>query len=66
MHTPVKPFFLQEVDLVGQGSNLRKLEWSQLLAPSFVKLGESAYEGREAGLMILTIECLVPSPKRTF
>jgi hypothetical protein len=60
-------FFLQDVDLVGQGSNLGKLEWSQLFTPSAVELGESAHEGREAGFMILTIEpCPMPSMKRVF
>jgi hypothetical protein len=46
---------------------LGKLEWSQLFTPSAVELGESAHEGREAGLMILAIEpCPVPFPKRSF
>jgi hypothetical protein len=54
-------------DLVGQGSNLGKLEWSRLFAPSVVELRESAHKAREVGLMILTIEpCPVPSPKRSF
>jgi hypothetical protein len=60
-------FFLQYVDLVGQGSNLGELKWSQLFAPSSLELGEPAYERREARFMVLTIEpCLVTSPKRGF
>jgi hypothetical protein len=46
---------------------LGKFKWSRLFAPSVVKLGESAHEGREAGFMIISIEpCLVPSPNRSF
>jgi hypothetical protein len=60
-------FFLQDVDLVGQGSNLGKLEWSRLFTPCAIVLKEAAHEGREARLMILAIEpCLVPSLKRSF
>jgi hypothetical protein len=60
-------FLLQEVDLVGPGSNLGKLEWSWLFAPGSFELEESAYEGREDGLMVLTIEpCPMPSSKRGF
>jgi hypothetical protein len=60
-------FFFQAVDLVGQGYHLRELEWSQLFTPSSSELGKLANEGREARLMVFTINpCPVPSPQRSF
>jgi hypothetical protein len=48
-------FFFQEVDLVGQGSYLRELEWSGLYAPSSLELRKSTNKRREARLMVLAI-----------
>jgi hypothetical protein len=46
---------------------LRELEWSDLFAPTSLELEEPAYEWREAGFVVLTIEpCPVPSPNRGF
>jgi hypothetical protein len=46
---------------------LGELEWSQLFAPSSLKLGEPAYKWREAGFVVLSIEpCSMPSPERSF
>jgi hypothetical protein len=46
---------------------LGELEWSRLFAPSSLELEELAYEWREAGFVVLTIEpCPVPSLKRSF
>jgi hypothetical protein len=60
-------FFLQEVDLVGQGSYLREFECSRCLTPSSLELGESAYKRREARLKVLAIELWpMPSPERGF
>jgi hypothetical protein len=37
---------------------------SRLFAPGPLKFRDSAYESREAGFMVLTVEpCSVPSPK---
>jgi hypothetical protein len=59
--------FLQDVDLVGQGSHLRDFKWSRLFTPCSLELGESANKGREAGLMVFTIKsCPIPSPQRYF
>jgi hypothetical protein len=49
----------QEVDPVDQGHHLRSFERSRPFTPSSLELGESAYEGGEAGLMVLVVE---PSP----
>jgi hypothetical protein len=60
-------FLFQEVDLVDQSSHLRDFEWSPLFTPGSLELGELAYEGGEAGFMILAIEpCSMPSPERIF
>jgi hypothetical protein len=60
-------FLFQEVDLVNQGSHLRSFEWSRFFTPSSLELGELAYEGGEAGFVVLTVEpCSMPSPKRIF
>jgi hypothetical protein len=60
-------FLFQEIDLVGQGSDLGELEWSRFFAPSTLELEESAYKWREAGLVVLAIEpCPMPSTKRGF
>jgi hypothetical protein len=53
-------FLLQKVDLVCQGNNLGKLEWSWFFAPSSLELRESAHKWRKAGLVVLTIE---PCPR---
>jgi hypothetical protein len=49
-------FLLQEVNLVGQGSNLGELEWSRLFTPSSLELGEPGHKWREARLVLLAIE----------
>jgi hypothetical protein len=60
-------FLFQEVDLVNQGSHLRSFERSRRFTPSFLELRESAYEGGEAGFMVLAVEpCSMPSPERIF
>jgi hypothetical protein len=60
-------FLFQEADLVNQGIHLRCFEQSRLFTPSSLELEESAYEGGEAGFMVLAVEpCSVPSPKRIF
>jgi hypothetical protein len=60
-------FLFQEVDLVNQGSHLRNYERSRLFTPISMELGKSAYKGREAGFMVLTVEpCALPSPDRIF
>jgi hypothetical protein len=65
-HVPVKPLF-QEVDLVNQGNHLRCFERGRLFTPSSIELRKLAYEGREAGFMVLTVEpCSVPSSERIF
>jgi hypothetical protein len=57
---------LQGIDLVGQSSDVREFNRSRLFAPCPLVFRESAYEGREAGFMVLTIELgLVPSLKRS-
>jgi hypothetical protein len=51
----------QEVDIVNLGSHLRNFEWSRIFTPSFLELGESAYEGGEAGFVVLAVEpCSMP------
>jgi hypothetical protein len=66
-HTPIKPFFFQDVDLVNQGSHLRIFEQSRLFTPSSLELKESAYDRGEVGFLVLTVEpCSVPSPERIF
>jgi hypothetical protein len=46
---------------------LGELEWSRLFAPSSLKLGELAYEWREARSVVLAIEpCPMSSPERGF
>jgi hypothetical protein len=68
LHTHTgQAFLFQEVDLVNQGSHLRSFEWSRFFTPSSLELGELAYEGGEAGFVVLTVEpCSMPSPKRIF
>jgi hypothetical protein len=57
----------QEINFVDQGSHLRNFEWSRLFTPSSVELRKLAYEGREAGFMVIIVEpCSMPSPKRIF
>jgi hypothetical protein len=57
----------QEVDPVDQGHHLRSFERSRLFTPSSLELGESAYEGGEAGLMVLVVEpSPMPSPEGIF
>jgi hypothetical protein len=41
----------EEVDLANQGSHLRSFERSRLFTQGSLELGESAYEGREAGFV---------------
>jgi hypothetical protein len=58
-------FLFQEVDLVDQGSYLRSFEQSRFFTSSSLELEKSAYEGREVGFMLLTVEpCFMPSPER--
>jgi hypothetical protein len=46
---------------------LSDFQWSRLFTPGSMELGELAYEGREAGFVILTVEpCSMPSPERIF
>jgi hypothetical protein len=46
---------------------LREFEWGGLFTPCSLELGESAYKGREARFMILTIELgPIPSLERCF
>jgi hypothetical protein len=60
-------FLLQEVDLVDQGSHLRSFERSRLLTPGSMELKELAYEGRDAGFVVLTVEpCSTSFPERIF
>jgi hypothetical protein len=55
----------QGVNLVSQGSDMRKFERCGFFAPSPLKFRESAYKGREAWFIILIVElCPAPSPKR--
>jgi hypothetical protein len=40
---------------------LRNFEWSRVFTPSSLELGESAYDGGEAGFVVLTVEpCSMP------
>jgi hypothetical protein len=60
-------FLFQELDLINQGSLLRSFEQGRLLTPSSLELRKSAYKGRKAGFMVLTVKpCSVPSPNRFF
>jgi hypothetical protein len=55
----------QDVDFVGQGSDLREFERSGLFTPCSSELEESANKRREAGLMVFTVKpCPAPSLKR--
>jgi hypothetical protein len=57
----------QEVDLVNLGSHLRSFERSRLFTPGSMEHRELAYEGGEAGFMVLVVEpCSVPSSERIF
>jgi hypothetical protein len=56
----------QVVDFVGQSCYLREFKWGGLLTPSSLELRESAYKGREARLVVLTIKpSPMPSPERS-
>jgi hypothetical protein len=58
-------FLFQEVDLVDQGNHLRSFERSRFFTPSSLELEKSAYEGREVGFVLLTVEpCFMTSPER--
>jgi hypothetical protein len=60
-------FLFQEVDLVDQSSHLRDFEWSRLFTLGSLELEELAYEGGEAGFVILAVElCSMPSSERIF
>jgi hypothetical protein len=50
----------QVVDFVGQSCNLGEFEWGGFFTPCSLELKESAYKGREAMFMVLTIK---PGPK---
>jgi hypothetical protein len=57
----------EEVDLVNQGSYLRTFEQNGLFTPGSLELRESAYEGGEAGFVVLTVEpCSLPSLEGIF
>jgi hypothetical protein len=60
-------FLFQEVDLVDQESHLRSFEQSRLFTPSSLVLRKSAYEGREPGFVVPTVEpCSMSSLERFF
>jgi hypothetical protein len=60
-----QPALLQDIDLVGQSNDMREFNRSRLFASSPLVFWESAYEGGEASLMVLTIEPgPMPSSKR--
>jgi hypothetical protein len=45
---------------------MREFEWGGVFTPCSLELKESAYKGREARLMVLTIKpCPMPSPNRS-
>jgi hypothetical protein len=54
-----QPALLQGIYLAGQSGDVREFDRSRIFGPSPLVLGESTYEGGEAGFMVLTIE---PSP----
>jgi hypothetical protein len=55
------------VDFVDQSCYLREFEWGGLFTACSLELGESAYKGREARFMVLTIKPgHMPSPERSF
>jgi hypothetical protein len=54
----------QEINLVGQGRDMREFKKSRFFTPQLLKFRESAYKGWEVGFMVLTVEPHpVPSPK---
>jgi hypothetical protein len=56
----------QVVDFGGQSCYLWEFEWGGLFTPSSLELEESAYEGREARFVVLTIKPgPTPSLKRS-
>jgi hypothetical protein len=56
--------FLQEVSLVGQGRDMGEFKRSRFFTPRPLKFRELAYERREAGFVVLTVEpCPMPSSK---
>jgi hypothetical protein len=56
----------QGIDLVGQSSDVREFNRSWLFDPGPLVFRESAYEGRDVGFMVLTIEpAPVPSSKKS-
>jgi hypothetical protein len=58
---------LQGIDLVRQSSDVGEFNESRPFAPSPLEFRKSAYEGGEAGFMVLTVEPgPVPSSKGSF
>jgi hypothetical protein len=56
----------QVVAFVCQSYNLGEFEWGGFFTPSSLELRESAYKGREARCMVLTIkQSPMPYPKRS-
>jgi hypothetical protein len=52
------------IDFVCQSCHLREFQWGRLFTQCPLELGESSYERREAGFMVLTVEpCSVLSTK---
>jgi hypothetical protein len=59
-----KATLFQEVDLFGQGCDMRELKGGMFFTPRPLKFRESTYKRREVGFMILVVEPRpVPSPK---
>jgi hypothetical protein len=58
---------LQKVDFVGKISHFGEFEWSWLLTPGSLELGESTNKSGETGFMVPTVEpCPMPSLQGSF